>query len=113
MKDHNQRGHYRIEYPPRARPSLVTNDGTLEVIDCSESGLPYVLPEEVPRPEIGGEVRGVVRFRTGDEVEVDCVIARVQGRTVAVRLLGTKIPFSTVLKEQHYLRRHYLSGLNE
>jgi hypothetical protein len=108
MAEPNQRGHYRIEYPTPARPSLVTSERTLEVIDCSESGLRYVLPEADSQPGIGSEVRGVVHFRTGEEVEVEGVISRLYGRSVAVSFSGTQIPFSTILQEQHYLRRHYL-----
>ena len=104
----NQRGYYRIEYPVGARPSLVTRDVTAEVIDCSESGLRYVLPHGEPPPKIGSEVRGVVRFRTGEAVAVGGAILRTYQRYVVIRFSGTKIPFSTILKEQGYLRRHYL-----
>ena len=108
MRERNQRGFCRIEYPAPARPSLVTSEGTLEVIDCSESGLRYALPGAESQPEIGGEVRGVVHFHAGGEMKVEGVISRLYGRSVAVSFSGAKIPFSTILKEQHYLRRHYL-----
>ena len=111
MVDPNQRGYYRIEYPTTECPDLVVGDRTMAVIDCSESGLRYDLLETEPRPEIGSEIRGVVRFREGEEVEVEGVIVRLDGRSVAVRFTGTEIPFSTILTEQQYLRRHYLTHL--
>ena len=111
MVDLNQRGYYRIEYPRKEYPAMVMGDRTLEVIDCSESGLRYVLPKTESHPEIGSEIRGVVRFSGGEEVEVEGVVARLKGRSVAVCFSGTKIPFSTILTEQQYLRRHYLTHL--
>ncbi len=103
----NQRGHFRIEYPRQERPALVLHDQALEVVDCSESGLRYVLPSEEPVPQIGSEVRGVLRFHGGEEVNVEGVVSRLDGPTAAVLLSGGEIPFAIILREQQSLRRRY------
>jgi hypothetical protein len=110
MEYSKERRHYRIQYPLRARPSFVSGGITVEVVDCSESGLRYERAENDPRPAVGSEFRGVIHFPTGDQLEVEGVIARVDKRTVAVRLVGSGIPYATILKEQRYLRRHYPMG---
>jgi PilZ domain len=111
MANSNQRDFFRIDFPLSERPELVIDDRAFAVIDCSESGLRYAVPDGESAPETGSTVHGVIRFRRGDPVEVAGVIARVYGRSAAVRFLGTDIPFSTILREQQHLRRHYLRHL--
>ena len=111
MPHSNQRGFYRIDYPGSARPSLISPDGTREVIDLSESGLRYALFRDELPPAVGAEVSGTVEFRSGDQVKVEGRVVQLYGRSVGVRFSeGAEVPFSTVLKEQHFLRRHYLKG---
>jgi hypothetical protein len=107
MVDPNQRGYYRIEYPRAERPALILAGQTLEVVNCAERGLRYLLPETEPRPAVGSEVRGIVRFRTGTEVAVEGVVVGVYEQSAALRLNGSGIPFAAILAEQHYLRRRY------
>jgi len=111
MKGPNQRGHFRVDYPLKYRPSLVVGDRALRVIDCSESGLQYIVPESDPVPEIGDTIAGTLRFRGGEEVEIEGVLAWLKDRRAAVRFEGLQIPFSSILREQHYLRAHFLRHL--
>jgi PilZ domain len=111
MANSNQRDFFRIDFPLSERPELVIDDRAYAVIDCSESGLRFAVPDDESAPETGSTIKGVVRFRRGDPVEVAGVIARVYGRSAAVRFLGTGLPFSSILREQQYLRRHYLRHL--
>ena len=111
MKGRQQRQFYRVHYPGAGRPDLIVGDQTLKVIECSESGLRYEAPTTGAAPQVGDHVRGVVRFGTRSEAEVEGVVVRVTGEDVAVSLGERRIPFATVLKEQRYLRSHYISHL--
>ena len=114
MTDSNRRAFYRVDYPLAARPTLVTTDGDLEVVDCSESGLRYALAETDTPPEIGSALGGVIRFCVGEEVAVEAVVVRLQGPSVAVQFSAeTQVPFGTILREQRHLRRHYLAHLQD
>ena len=114
MATPNKRGYYRIEYPIGDRPLVVADDHGLEIIDCSESGLRYALPDTKPRPEVGSDFAGSIRFREATEnVEVIGVVARVYGPSVAVRFTAKTIPFSVILAEQRRLRRQYLTHLQD
>ncbi len=53
----------------------------------------------------------MVRFRDGVDVEVEGTVARVYGRSAALRFEGSAIPFSVIMSEQHYLRRRYMMHL--
>jgi len=114
MPDHqHQRAFYRIQYPGPARPRLETTSGSeLEVFDCSESGLRYVLPPGTEPPALGTAIAGVVRFQTGAEVEVHGTVTRLHEDSVAVRLTREAIPFRVILDEQQYLRRNFLRHLD-
>jgi len=108
MTDDNQRARYRIDYPRPARPTLRVGDASLEVVDCSESGLRFELVRGAEPPPPGTRVRGTVRFVSGDEVEIEGYVTRTGADGVAVRFTEKPIPFRTVLEEQKYLRSHFL-----
>lgn len=108
MPDPNHRGYYRIVFPKEERPVLRVGEGRLEVLDCSESGLGYALPDAETPPSLGTVVRGRVRFHGGDEVDIDGTVVRVGGGSVAIHLRGPAIPYATVFAEQRRLRREYL-----
>jgi hypothetical protein len=98
----NRREHYRIEYPPAEQPTLLLDVGGCPVRDCSERGVRF----EAPRADAlacGSRVRGVLRFRWGDEAEVDGVVVRVDAGGVALRLQEPGIPFALILQEQRRL----------
>jgi hypothetical protein len=107
MAVENRRERYRLAYPHSERPELLVTGRLLEVIECSESGLRYALPDHEPPPPLGCEVRGVVGFRGRASHAVDGVVHRVRSGLVAVRFTRASIPFATILAEQKYLRSHY------
>lgn len=107
-----EREHFRIVYPLMERPKLRTADvetGAVEeydVVDCSETGLRYLI-RFGPLPEIGAEVSGRVHFRRGEVVDIAGTVVRTQGSSVALHLVASNIPLATVLDEQRYLRINY------
>lgn len=106
MSDDYQRLSFRVEYPPLARPGLVTDSGSVPVMDCSETGLRFLaLPGQLP--ERGAIIIGKVQFHNGGEVAVEGLVTRVQDGTVALRLEEPGIPFGVILSEQQYLRRRF------
>jgi len=100
-----RRGYERIEYPPGERPTLIMGDRTVEVLDCSERGLRYALEEAPSAPEIGTELRGRVRFPTGNEVAVEGAVLRVQSREVAVLFTTQWIPRDVIVSERWRVQR--------
>lgn len=103
MSWQHDREHYRIQYPAAARPRLVVNGVTYEVLDLSEGGLRVQLPADAPAPAPDTELGGVLRFRRDDEiVVVRGRVLRTDERHVAIRLeIG--LGFRVVLDEQRYL----------
>lgn len=111
MSAHNQRKYYRVQYPGPALPDLVVADRTWKVIECSESGLRYALTGTDPAPDVGEQVAGLLRFGTRAEMKVEGVVVRVDESGVAVHLGDSPVPFKTVLREQRFLRAHFLGHL--
>ena len=103
----NTRAFYRVEYPVRERPVLQVGEHSMEVIECSESGLSFELTSRSGPPAPAQKIIGVVRFGDRAEVSVEGVVVRVDEESAAVRLTGATIPFAVILSEQKYLRRHY------
>jgi hypothetical protein len=108
MTDRNQREFYRVDYPAKERPSLTFGEQEFQVVECSETGLRYELPNTETPPAIGEVVRGVVRFRGDEDVEIEGTVQRMDRRGVAILLTELKIPFRIIVSEQKYLRAHYL-----
>lgn len=99
------REHYRIQYPLAARPHFLVEGRRYQVVDLSETGMRLRL-DRPDGPEVGGEIRGTIRFRRGEEVVVAGVVVRVADDHAAVRL-DIPLPFRVVLDEQRYLRERH------
>lgn len=105
MTGPSERAHHRIQYPPAARPHLVIDADSREVIDLSEGGVRFRV-EEAMSFSIGAVVAGTVRFRRTEPVVVKGTVVRVAGREVAVKFeLG--VPLRTIIEEQRFLREHH------
>lgn len=100
-----EREHYRIEYPPAARPRFLVDGSHREVIDVCEQGLRYRAADD-ERRAIGDEVEGIVRFLRGEEVRVLGTVVRLDDREVALRL-SVGVPLRVVLEEQRFLRERH------
>lgn len=105
--EHSRR-HYRIVYPAPVRPRFHTANGSYPVLDLSEGGLRYTLPEPrgsaptVARPDPGTEVVGHVAFCHGASIPVRGRVVRVEGVQVALQL-EAGVPYKVILEEQRYL----------
>lgn len=106
----HDRAHYRIEYPPAARPTFLPAQGDrpFPVVDCCERGLRFAPDGPAARGVApGAGVRGELRFRDGETLQVSGVVVRIQADEVAVHLNEEPIPLKRILFEQILLRRRY------
>ena len=96
---HSRRAVYRVVYPVRRRPTFSVGDDSFSVIDCSELGLRYQVPE-IHRPTVGATITGRVRFRRGIEIAVSGEVVRVQDGAVALWFGTAAIPFAEMVTER-------------
>jgi hypothetical protein len=99
---HTRRAVYRIVYPVPQRPSLQIGAETFPVIDCSELGLRYQVPDAYV-PTLGSTVSGTVQFRRGAAVPVTGEVVRVERGTVALWFRSEAIPLGEILQERQYV----------
>jgi hypothetical protein len=91
-----------VTYPIAERPSFEIGRSKYDILQCSERGLRYEVPDR-RFPTLGGEIGGVIHFRRGARVEVAGEVTGHGGEVVLfLRLQG--IPFAEMLLEQQYLR---------
>ena len=98
-----RRGYERIEYPPDDRPTFQFDDHGFVVLDCSERGMRFHTDGQPP--EIGTELRGIVRFAPGTQVEIEGAVLRVQGNSVAVLFTTKWIPRDVIVSERWRVQR--------
>jgi hypothetical protein len=103
MNHPSRRELYRIVYPLAERPTLEVGRALYEVVDCSELGLRYYVPNR-RMPEIGTPVNGILCFRRGAQIAIDGAVIRTGGGLVAIALTQPGTTFYQVLTEQRYLR---------
>lgn len=99
----SRRAHYRVTYPIAERPTLVIGRNSYGVLQCSEQGLRYEIPDR-RLPALGAELTGTVQFCRGARVEVAGEVTRAHSGEVVLFLRMQGIPFSEMLLEQQYLR---------
>lgn len=99
---HSRRAVYRVVYPVRERPSFLFRGESFSVIDCSELGLRYQVPD-VYAPDVGTTISGVVHFRRGSEVPVTGEVVRVEHGTCALWFRTESIPLAEMMSERRYL----------
>jgi hypothetical protein len=99
----NRRQHFRIRYPADARPRFVNGTTISEVVECSEGGI-RVLPAADP-PLEGSPISGRLSLCHGAQLTVAGTVVWSDGKSVAIHLHVTPIPFLAILREQLYLRR--------
>jgi len=105
MQVDNSRRHFRIVYPWEERPRFVIGNSICEVLDCSERGLRFRLPE-TPYPSPGDEIHGKLRLPRGNDVLISGVVVRVEAEgEIALELSDPGVSFYLILKEQIHLRK--------
>lgn len=105
MSDSFERAHYRIQYPTAARPHILIDDRSFDVIDLSEQGIRFRM-DEGDRFAMGREVSGTIRFGRNEPVEVMGSVVRIAAREVAVKL-DVGVPLRIIIEEQRFLREHH------
>lgn len=102
------RATYRVPYPPTARPRFHMERLELEVVDCSEEGIRYVSPANIPLPEAGARIVGELRLlhRPG-RIPIEGTVLRCFGQEVAVGLDKPGIPVQAIFGEQRFLARRF------
>jgi hypothetical protein len=101
----SERVHYRIQYPTAARPRIVIEGQSFDVIDLSERGVRFRM-DEGSSFAVGDEIAGIIRLRASEPVEVGGVVLRVVARDVAAKL-DVGIPLRTIIEQQRFLREHH------
>jgi hypothetical protein len=99
----NRRQHFRIRYPADSRPRFVYGTTISEVVECSEGGI-RVLPAG-ERPPEGASITGKLSLCHGEQLVIAGTVVWSDGKSLAIHLHVTPIPFLAILREQLYLRR--------
>lgn len=102
MSDPSERKHFRILYPPAARPGIVIGGRAYDVIDLSERGIRFRGDGDLA-VAVGEALAGTVRFRETGAVEVGGTVIRIVGREIAVKL-DAGVPLRVLIEEQRHLR---------
>jgi hypothetical protein len=70
------RKHTRIRYGAGARPILILDTGSQDVLDLSERGLRY-RQDTGPEPRVGTALEGILRLSRGETLPVRGTVVRV------------------------------------
>lgn len=100
----NQRGHFRLRYPPGAGPVLTADGAAREVVELSERGLRY--SDGGHTATLAARVTGVLRFADGGTLAVEGTVVRAVGGWIALRLTRG-VHLGRVLAEQRRILREY------
>lgn len=96
----------RVRYLAPPVPQLDVGGVSHDVADCSERGVRYLVGRgEAAGPAVGDDVRGLLRFPTGEEVEVEGVVVRREPGEIAVQFTTLWVPRDVMLSEKRRLRR--------
>ena len=102
-----RRWHYRVVYPERATPFFDFRVGSAPVLDLSELGLRFDVPDGAVVPALHTELEGVLRLHEARKVTVKVIVARTNGRQVSCRIFPSGIPLNVIFAEQRWLRQRY------
>ncbi|MDQ6886431.1 MAG: PilZ domain-containing protein [Gemmatimonadota bacterium] len=102
----------RLEFASGERPVLAMGERVVQVLDCSERGLRYLLDAE-PVPAIGTEIAATIRFPGGALASIEGVVVRIQNRAVGVEFTGLWLAPELIEAEQRRLRGSARNPLRE
>lgn len=101
-----QRQHYRIRYPLFDRPTFECQGKKYPIIDISEQGLAFAVPNRSAARSFTPPLTGRIVLKSGDAVTVSGKILRSSDDTV-ILLLKQGVPYALVMKEQRFLLQKY------
>lgn len=105
------RRHTRIHYGAGARPTLILDTGSRDVLDLSERGLRY-RQDAGPEPRVGTALEGILRLARGETLPVRGTVVRVTHPDgsdrpsvieVAAHLTDVGIPRRVIIAERQGL----------
>lgn len=101
-KSKNQRHHFRIEYPPTVRPTLVHKIGACPIIDLSVDGLSFEVDPEYTFL-VGEKIQFELKLLSSKQAfKTQARVANVQGTKIGVQFLQ-ELPLSQVRADEIYL----------
>lgn len=106
MRQRVERQYYRLTFPPGDLATFVVDGVKMHIHEASERGIRYE-PADGHAPKRGDRVAGVVILKRVDEFEVAGIMSYVQDGTFVVVLDPPGLPYSAILAEQLFLRKHY------
>ncbi len=106
MSWNHERQYYRLLFPLGDLAVFVVGDLRMRIHEASERGIRYA-PAPGHAPAVGEVVNGTVHFRSVGEFEVTGQMKRIQSGTMVVVLDPPGLPYSALIAEQLFLRRHY------
>ncbi|HET8624959.1 MAG TPA: PilZ domain-containing protein [Gemmatimonadales bacterium] len=107
------RQHTRIHYSSAARPTLILDSGSQDVLDLSERGLRY-RQDAGPEPQVGTKLEGILRLSRGETLPVRGTVVRVSHPDgparpwvieVAAHLVDVPIPRRVIIAERQVVQR--------
>ena len=107
------RQHTRIHYSAVARPTLILDSGSQDVLDLSERGLRY-RQDAGPEPRVGTKLEGILRLSRGETLPVRGTVVRVSHPDgparpgvieVAAHLTDVGIPRRVIIAERQVIQR--------
>lgn len=107
------RQHARVRYSAVARPTLILDTGSQDVLDLSERGLRY-RQDAGPEPRVGTKLEGILRLSSGETLPVRGTVVRVghpDGLAqpgvieVAAHLTDVGIPRRVIIAERQAIQR--------
>lgn len=109
MDYHYDRAYYRLVYPMALRPQLRTGNQAFEVMDLSEQGVRFRHPGPA-RPAVGTKVAGTLRLPTGEVLEIEGAVVRVEAPGVSVAL-SKGVPFGIMIEQQRFIGQRRFTTL--
>lgn len=105
--------HTRVHYSATARPTLILDSGSQDVLDLSERGLRY-RQDAGPEPRVGTKLEGILRLSRGETLPVRGTVVRVSHPDgpsrpgvieVAAHLTDVPIPRRVIIAERQVIQR--------
>lgn len=104
----NRRQFFRLEYPGKSGPKLVSSGMVLQVVDISEQGLQFRAKSTSPFKS-GSSFAGSLTFLDGESFLVFGTIQRVTEDQVSIQL-RKPIPLRIIMAEQRRIIQNFKKG---
>lgn len=100
MKE-QRREFFRLEYPSRYRPEIISQDNSFDVLNVSEYGVKFKT-DKVNGFDVGKQLAAQIRFNDDETIECNGEIIRLTESDVTVNL-STPIPLQKIRSQHLFL----------